>query len=320
MALFGLRKDEKLGLVVALVLHAGLLAVLILRPAEHEIVPKPQRIEVSISDEVADTSMSPDPNSQAAPDFAPTIGEAAPEAQEQPEPAPASEPAAREPAPAPRPEPRPEPKPEPKPAPKLAPKAPTRSKPAPAKSEPKPKPAAKPAPMSETKSSSSRRSSAIDDIVAKPSSKSASSAASSKASSTPKKEGGSKIGANFLDGVSGANADKGSGSPAATIGPREVSALGAAIRRQLKPHWQAPQGADAELLVTKVRFRLNRDGTLNGEPQILGTSGQTASNAAQVSRHQEQAIRAVKLAAPFNLPDDLYEGWKVVTTTFDRRL
>ena len=29
---------------------------------------------------------------------------------------------------------------------------------------------------------------------------------------------------------------------------------------------------------------------------------------------------AVKLAAPFSLPEDLYAGWKVVTTNFDRRL
>ncbi|AXB77547.1 hypothetical protein TQ38_014395 [Novosphingobium sp. P6W] len=69
-----------------------------------------------------------------------------------------------------------------------------------------------------------------------------------------------------------------------------------------------------------MRFRLARDGSLSGEPEVVSTTGQNAANQAQVTRHQEQAIRAVKLAAPFNLPDDLYEGWKVVTTNFDRRL
>ncbi|WP_226634397.1 TonB C-terminal domain-containing protein [Novosphingobium profundi] len=301
MASLALRKDEGVGLVVAVVLHAGLLAVLLLRPAPEEIVPRPERIEVSISDEVGMTSTSPDPFSQAAPDMAPTLGEPAPEALPEPETpaetAPAPEPEAQRPTP-----PAPEPKPAPKPAPKAKPKP---------KSEPKPEP--------KPKASSSRKSSAIDDIVSKPSSKS-SSASSSKATSEPKKAGGSRVSSNFLDGISGGTSESGSGAPAAAIGPKQVSALGAAIRRQLKPHWQAPQGADAELLVTKVRFRLKPDGTLDGEPQIVATSGKTASNAAQVSRHQEQAIRAVKLAAPFNLPDDLYEGWKVVTTNFDRRL
>ncbi|MED5545040.1 TonB C-terminal domain-containing protein [Novosphingobium decolorationis] len=304
MASLALRKDEGVGLVVAVVLHAGLLGVLLLRPAPEEIVPRPERIEVSISDEVGMTSTSPDPFSQAAPDMAPTLGEPAPEALPEPE-------TPAEPAPAPQPEePRPTPpapEPKPKPAPKPAPKAKPKPKPEPAKAEPKPKAAP------------SRKSSAIDDIVSKPSAK-PSTASSSKATSEPKKAGGSRVSSNFLDGVSGGTSESGSGAPAAAIGPKQVSALGAAIRRQLKPHWQAPQGADAELLVTKVRFRLKPDGTLDGEPQIVSTSGKTASNAAQVSRHQEQAIRAVKLAAPFNLPDDLYEGWKVVTTNFDRRL
>lgn len=72
--------------------------------------------------------------------------------------------------------------------------------------------------------------------------------------------------------------------------------------------------------MTRVRFRLNRDGSLAGEPQVLATTGQTEANQPQVSRHQEQAVRAVKLAAPFDLPEPLYDGWKVVTTNFDRKL
>lgn len=311
---FGLRKGEGLGLAVALALHAGLLALIVLRPSTSEVIKPPQRIEVSISDEVGETSMSPDPFSKAAPDQAPTMGDPAP-AQEagsfaEPVPAPAPEPQPA-PQPAPRPEPAPAPKPRPAPA-KPAPKP--AAKPAPAKPAPKPSAAPRKEPAKKTES---RKSSAIDDILAKPST---SKGASSKAITAPKKAGGSKIGSNFLDGVSGASDESGSGSPASAMGPRAVSALNASISRQLKPHWQAPQGADAELLVTRVRFRLNKNGSLAGEPQVLGTSGRTASNAAQVERHQEQAVRAVKLAAPFSLPEDMYEGWKVVTTSFDRRL
>lgn len=312
MAMLGLRKDEGIGLTLAVALHLAVLAAMVLRPAQNEVVKPPQRIEVTLSDQVGMTSTSPDPFSQAAPDIAPELGEAAPPPAPAPEPEPLPQPEPVPPAPAPRPQPRPQPpRPQPKPAPAPRPAPP---KPAPPKPGP-PKPAPKPAPQkTPAKPAPSRDSSAIDRIVGK------SGSASSKATTPPKKAGGSRVGADFLSGVSGATSTQGKGQPAAALGPAAVSALNGAISRQLKPHWAAPQGADAELLVTTVRFRLNKDGSLDGDPQVLRTTGQNAANSAQVQRHQEQAIRAVKLAAPFNLPEDLYNGWKVITTNFDRRL
>ncbi|MYL98625.1 hypothetical protein GR702_12705 [Novosphingobium sp. FGD1] len=351
----GLRKDEGIGLGVAIALHAAVLwAILYLKPGESEVVKPPQRIEVTISEEVGMTSTSPNPDAKAAPDKSPELGDPAPEAAPvqpvepapapQPEPRPVPEPAPRaverpQPKPQPRPEPKPQPKPQPpRPAPKPAPKAP--AKPV-EKPQPKPQPQAQPKPKPQPKASAkprpaqkaepkkpattdARKSSAIDTIVkskpkAAPPGKSA---GTSKSSTPPKKAGSSAFDDAFKSGTPGARSESGSGAPAAKVGPAQVSALNAAIGRQLKPHWRgkAPEGADAELLVTRVRFRLNRDGSLAGEPQVVSTTGQTDANRAQVSRHQEQAIRAVKLAAPFNLPDDLYEGWKVITTNFDRRL
>lgn len=336
MAVMGLRKEERIGLVVAVLLHVAVLGAILFSPRSNNVVKPPERIEVTISDEVGMTSTAPDPG-EATPDKSPELGEPAPEAAPAapPEPAPAPEPEP-EPAPAPRPveKPKPAPAPKPKPAPKPVPKPtppkpvekpapkpkpkPTPPKPAPAK--PAPKPAAKP-----PQKAPPRQSSAIDAIVRKPSPKPAtagSAAGSSKATTPPKKAGSSAFDDAFKSGTPGASsaAKQNTGTPASEIGPSARSALGAAINRQLKPHWSAPQGADVELLVTKVRFRLNRDGSLAGAPEVIGTGGVNASNRAQVTRHQEQAVRAVRLAAPFNLPDDLYEGWKVVTTTFDRRL
>lgn len=300
MASATLRREEGLGLAVAIAAHVGVLAVLLFRPDSGEIVTPPERIEVTISDEVGLTSTSPTPYAQPAPDVAPTLGEAAPVAVPdfaEPLPLPPEPVAQPEPRPAPpvderprrrpesaRSESRPAPRPEPKPAPKPpAPKSPPRTErretapPAPPKAAPKasPKPAAK--------------------------------------------AGGSRLGADFLDGV---NSSEGSSrsSPAAEIGPRVQASLGSAITRQLKPHWQAPQGADADQLVTIVRFRLNRDGSLAGSPTIVRQTGVTPTNEAQKDRHAEQAIRAVRLAAPFNLPEEFYEGWKTVTSQFDRRL
>jgi periplasmic protein TonB len=75
-----------------------------------------------------------------------------------------------------------------------------------------------------------------------------------------------------------------------------------------------------EKLVTIVRFRLNRDGSLIGTPVLVSQTGVTPTNEAQKARHLEQAIRAIRLAAPFELPDQFYDQWKVVNSQFDRRL
>ena len=83
----------------------------------------------------------------------------------------------------------------------------------------------------------------------------------------------------------------------------------------------APQGPDAEQLVTMLRFDLNPDGSLDGPPEVVRQTGITDANRPQASRHAEQAIRAVQLAAPFDLPEEYYEAWKrVARSRFDRKL
>ena len=44
------------------------------------------------------------------------------------------------------------------------------------------------------------------------------------------------------------------------------------------------------------------------------------SKVAVFDTRTEQAIRAVRLAAPFNLPEEFYDKWKTVNSRFDRRL
>ena len=91
-------------------------------------------------------------------------------------------------------------------------------------------------------------------------------------------------------------------------------------RGRLKPHWQAPQGLDADLLVTILAFDLNRDGTLTGLPRVVRQEGIDESNRPQAARHAEQATRAVQLAAPFELSPELYDAWRHVAFRFDRKL
>ena len=135
--------------------------------------------------------------------------------------------------------------------------------------------------------------------------------------------GGSRIGSDFLKGVPGGQAPgaKSAGQPAQQTGAAVRAALSGAITRQLKPRWVAPQGADADQLVTVLAWDMNPDGTLSGAPRVVSQAGITDANRAQAERHAEQAIRAVRLAAPFDLPDDLYAAWKhVASFRFDRKL
>ncbi|QFT78759.1 energy transducer TonB [Erythrobacter sp. THAF29] len=133
--------------------------------------------------------------------------------------------------------------------------------------------------------------------------------------------GGSRIGEDFLSGQgSSTNTDRTS-APAATFGRTERAALASAITRQLRPHWNAPNGVDAEKLVSIVSWKLNKDGSLSGRPTCRNEPGSiTESNRPQAGLHCERAIRAVQLAAPFNLPEQFYSRWDDLEWQFDRRL
>ena len=312
----GLSKQEGAGLAIAALAHAGLLGFLMLSPPGKTVKPPPQRMEVTFSEEIADQSTSPDPMAEAVPDVAPELGEPEPEPVAQPQPLPEPpkpvpappqpKPVPAPPKPAPRPQPQPKPVP-PKPAPpKPAPPRPVPPKPAPARATPvKPapaKPAAKPAPAATTPKSGS-------------------------GDTSPRRRpdapaGGSRIGSDFLKGIPGSTKPgTAKAAPAATIGPEVRSSLAGAISRQIKPHWAAPQGVDADKLVTILAWDLNPDGSLAGRPRVVDQQGITPANEAQAKRHAEQAIRAVQLAAPFDLPDTYYSGWKRVTAfRFDRKL
>lgn len=308
-----MERSDAIGLSVAAAGHVLLVAVLSLGLfwSDNAKVLPPDSIEVTLADEVALRTSSPLPPMPAVAE-APEVGAPedvapAPEPVPQPAPTPAPAPAPRpEPAPAPRPEPKP---PEPKPTPKPAPKPQPKPKPAPkAEAQPKPQPAkkteAKPAPKA----------------AAKPAAKPAPAKSENSGEGKATAPRGSRLGPNFLAGIStekSAPAESGTGA----ITEAQARALNQEISRQLKPHWRAPTGADADQLVTTLRWRLNRDGTIASGPELVSQSGKTASNSPQQDLHVEAAIRAVKAAAPFKLPPEYFDYWKnVAAFRFDRRL
>jgi outer membrane biosynthesis protein TonB len=245
---------------------------------------KRQPVEVELVDETGLESGAPQISTEApAAKRAELEGpiEAAP-----PIPAPVPEPVLVPPPPKAAAVPAPAPAPVPKPAKQPAPKA----APTPAKAAAKPtpaKPAAKPAAKSAPKQASAARG-RLDGL---------------------------------LEGISDKPSESRSTAPRASVATPAVQAsLRSAVLRQLKPHWKAPTGADAELLRTELSITLARDGTVT-DIEVLGQTGITASNRAQAKLHQEQAIKAVRLASPFELPAAYYDTWKILSPIgFDKRL
>jgi outer membrane biosynthesis protein TonB len=282
-----LTREEFVGLGVAVVLHVGLAAVLMLRNDTPALLPTPERIEVSLATDVSLESTAPDPSAEPAAAVAPVLTDI-PTPEEAAEPPPVPEPAA-EPPPRPTARPTPRPSPSARPTPRPSPSAQPTARPT-------QRPTATPTPRPTTS--------------ARPT-----------ATPTPaptRSAGGSRIGADFLGGQSASEGN--SGSPAATFGATEQAALSSAITRQLRPHWTAPSGVDVEQLVTVISWELNEDGSLRGTPRMICQTGINDSNRPQAGLHAERAIRAVQLAAPFNLPDQFYSRWRRLQWTFDRRL
>ncbi len=146
-------------------------------------------------------------------------------------------------------------------------------------------------------------------------------AATTPPKTTPKSGGGSRIGDDFLEGKGSSTTTSETRAPAATFGAKEAADLRSAISRQIKKNWTAPNGVDAERLVSVVSWKLNPDGTLKGRPTCrTNPNSITDSNRPQSGLHCERAIRAVQLAAPFKLPEQFYSRWDDLEWQFDRRL
>lgn len=253
-----LSREERIGLGIAAVAHVALVAALVLQVRDEPTgLPIPDRMTVSLADEVSLTSTAPDPSAEPQASIAPVLS---PEPEPVIEPEPVRE-VVRE---LPRPTPRQTVSPRPTPR---------------ATEQPRPRP-------------------------------------------TPTRQaGGTRLGDDFLAGVGGSERNDSRGTPAATFGQAEQASLQQAINRQLKPHWSAPSGVDAEKLVTVLSWELNSDGSLSGRPRVVSQTGITDSNRPQAALHAERAIRAVQLAAPFNLPEEFYDKWKRIREwRFDRRL
>ncbi|HAU22458.1 MAG TPA: energy transducer TonB [Erythrobacter sp.] len=249
MRAFASNREERIGLLVALILHLSVVAAFVIQPIRQEVLEAPERMTVSLVSDVGLTATAPDPVEESRAALAPELAD---ETQ---------------------------------------------------------------AAVAETQPQQSRESSQSADRSA------ITAPRRENQPSEPQQPRSEQIGENFLEGVGSTSATDDTRIPASEIGASARASLVQRISRQIKPHWNAPSGVDAELLVTELAFELNEDGTLKSRPRVLRQSGINASNRPQASLHAERAIRAVQLAAPFGLPDEYYNAWKSIRgARFDRNL
>jgi outer membrane biosynthesis protein TonB len=278
------------GLLLAGAAHVALAWVLVTQRPDPAPLTPPERITVSLAEDVGLDSAAPDPSPDPAAAMAPEL-------------APLPQPPVAAPPP-----PLPPVRPTARPTPTPTPRATRTSRPTPTPTATR---SARPTPTPSASRSARPTPAPTASRSARPTPAPTSSAT---------RAGAGRISENFLDGTSDATGDRGQAADRAS--PQQQASIAAAVIRQLKPHWNPPSGVDVDRLVTVVRFRLNRDGSLNGTPEVVRQTGENDNNRLQASRHAEQALRAVRLAAGqgFDLPTQFYSEWDVLTSNFDNRL
>ena len=91
-----------------------------------------------------------------------------------------------------------------------------------------------------------------------------------------------------------------------------------AVRRQIRACWNFPTGAQgAGSLRVLIEIRLNRDGSLRGEPRVLDKARLGSDPRFRVAA--EAGLRALNHpnCSPLRLPPEKFDRWKELTIDFD---
>ena len=95
--------------------------------------------------------------------------------------------------------------------------------------------------------------------------------------------------------------------------------LEAALRSQIKECWLEPANmSNAASLLVVVSMDIGIDGRLQRDPILVSPSSRAGANPALVVAI-DNAMRAVRDCAPYNLPPDRYDSWRQVRFNFDPR-
>lgn len=334
-------RAEGTGLGVAIVGHVALFALLSLGLVSTAKLPpfKSEPLDVVLVDKIGFETAVPQPATESpAPAEAPEVAQPTPEAVRDPAPTP----------PAPRPEPTPPPPPPPAPAPKpTTPPARSRDVPQTRPTEPRPAPRPKPTPEPQpprreqvsqedrrrpdnTRSRVERRQPAPATAARQPAptrearqpaqpTRTAGRDAPAQQRETPQPARGSRLSSRMFANLSDSPAGKATAPRASAVSALAMQGIAAAIKRQVQPCYElgALSGTPAMQIVTVMRLRFSRDGTVTGTPQVTDQTGVDGSNRAYQQQITDVARRAVLRCSPLRLPAELYEGgWEDIEFTF----
>jgi len=296
-------------------------------PMKEKPAPKPtQRPDVvadaqKVGENSVDTDKKPTPEAKPKPvetaDAPPPAPEPSPKPADQPKPEPVKQP---EPKPAPTPEPvkeptppQPQPKEEPKPdqvAEAIAAESPNAEAVQLPKSAPSPE--AKPKPQQPQTAKAPDRKEPDKPVKPDTSSRQKSDEKSFNADEIAallSKEKAAGGGAKRSTEQASLGGDK-SNNKGAKLSQSEMDAL----RGQIQRCWNIPAGAaDAQNLRVSVKFKLDRNGAVEGGAEVISGGGSSGVERAAA----ESARRAVLKCSPYNLPADKYDAWADVIVNFD---
>ena len=132
----------------------------------------------------------------------------------------------------------------------------------------------------------------------------------------------SRIGDDFLKGIS-ADAPAASRAPAAaTFNAAAKADVASAIAAQIRPCAlrQRALGEGANRIRVVLNIRLTRAGRLQGAPTVIRTSGVDEENSQYEELVKDQAIASYRECAPLRLPAELYQtpqgGWSNINMTY----
>lgn len=146
------------------------------------------------------------------------------------------------------------------------------------------------------------------------------------AASTKPRPRGSRLGDDFLKGLTDTPSQSRSITPrAAVIDARALAGIQDAIRRQIQPcaDRQVNPGPGANQIMTVLNLRLNPDGSLAATPTVVRQSGTNEENGRYSRRVVDLGIAAFKGCSPLKLPPEFYQtpsgGWNNINYNWQLR-
>ncbi len=135
---------------------------------------------------------------------------------------------------------------------------------------------------------------------------------------------GSRFGEDFLKGIGrDPAASRSQAAPAAAMSSEALASIKSAIERQIQPcaDRQRDPGPGANEIKVTLNLRLNRDGSLARDPQVVRTAGVTAQNGRYEARVKDLAVAAYVGCSPLRgLPAELFQtpkgGWSNLNMTY----